>query len=356
MKKNLLIVIDNLGIGGGQNMVCELVKNIDSTQYSVSVLCYGVKRNSAIEEQLEALCKVEHMNVIGRITPIYMWKVLRKISALKPDILHAHLGGITFALPWARIHRKPIVITAHTKPEKAFSSRNEKQLRSGLKKKFVKLVAVSQENFLACKDYFGIGDDKCFCINNGIDVNKFYSEEHSSFSFINVARQDENKNQALLIRCFAKIHAKYSDTRLILVGDGPCHLDLIKLAKDLGVGDFVEFPGLISNVEEYYARSDVYVQSSFREAMPLSVLEAMAAKLPLISTDVGGLKDVVKDNGILVEVGNEEAFYNAMKELYEIEESARVQYGMESAKLVKKYSAENMTIEYCKLFDSLIWS
>lgn len=334
-------------------MVYELVKSIDKNNYSVTVLCYGVKRNSTIEEKLEKICRVVYMNITGRITPTDMWKVLRKISALKPDILHAHLGGITFALPWARLHRKPIVITAHAKPEKAFSKRNEKQLRAGLKKDFIKLVAVSKENHIACKEYFGIGDDKSFCINNGIDVKRFYRDEHEGFVFINLARQDDNKNQALLLKCFKRLHDEYSDVRLILAGDGPCHKSLIELAETIGISEFVEFPGMVSNAENYYARSDVYVQSSYREAMPLSVLEAMAAGLPIISTDVGGLKDVVRDNGVLVESGNEENYYQAMKKLYSESEDILDRYARTSKELVNEYSSDLMAEKYSMIFEKL---
>ncbi len=352
--KNLLIVIDNLSVGGGQNMVYELVKNIDSEKFSVTILCYGIKRNTAIEKNLEVICKVIYMNITGHITPLDMLKVMKQISKLKPDVLHAHLGGITFALPWAMAFRKPIVITAHTKPDKAFSKRNEKQLRIGLRKDFVKLVAVSEENHVACKDYFDIDDDKCFCINNGIDVNRFYREEHEGFVFINLARQDENKNQALLLRCFRRLHDEYPAVRMILAGDGPTHNSLIEISKELEISDFVELPGMVSDSENYYARSDIYVQSSYREAMPLSVLEAMAAGLPIISTDVGGLKDVVKDNGILVDAGNEDDFYESMKKLYMAASEKLNKYKTESLKLVKSHSADNMAEEYCRLYESII--
>lgn len=352
--KRLVILIENLEMGGAQNMVLELVKNISTSEYMVAVICCGRKKNSVVEERLEKICDVFYMNITGHIKLSDVTKVLKKIKSLKPDVLHAHLGGVTYALPYSLIHRKPLVVTAHTKPEKAFSRLNEKMLRFALKTNFVKLVAVSDENHLASKKYFGIGDTKCFSINNGIDENRFFRKEHEGFAYINIARQDKNKNQALLIRCFKKIHDHNPDTRLILAGDGPDHTDLKDLAESLGVSDFVEFTGVVPDTENYLAKSDVFVLSSYREAMPLSVLEAMAAGLPIISTDVGGLKDVVKDNGILVEAGNEDAFYNAMKKMYETDSAQMEIYKKQSLKLVEDYTAGKMADKYCNLYEDLI--
>ncbi len=355
MRKNLVVLIENLEMGGAQNMVLELVKNINPDKFSVTVLCSGRKRNSVVEERIEKICKVFYMNIAGHIKLSHMVKALKKIKSLKPDVMHAHLGGVTYALPYSLIYRKPLVVTAHTKPEKAFSKLNEKILRVALKTKHVKLVAVSEENLLLSKKYFGIGNDKCICINNGIDIDRFYKKEHEGFVFINVARQDKNKNQALLIRCLKKIHDENLKASLILAGDGPCHDELKELAKTLGISDFVEFTGVVPDTENYLARSDVFVLSSHREAMPLSVLEAMAAGLPIISTDVGGLKDVVKENGLLVNSKNEEAYYQAMKWLLNASSTEYEEMAAHSQRMVLDFSSVRMAEQYEEIFNKIIW-
>ena len=352
--KKLVVLIENLDMGGAQNMVLELVKNINTSEYSVSVICASRKKDSAVEERIEKVCDVFYMNVAGHIKLSHMTKVLKKIKSLKPDVLHAHLGGVTYALPYSLIYRKPLVVTAHTKPEKAFSRLNEKILRIALKTKRVKLVAVSEENLLLSKKYFGIGNDKCICINNGIDIDRFYKKEHQGFVFINVARQDKNKNQALLIRCLKKIHEENLNASLVLAGDGPCHEELKELAKSLGVSDFVEFTGVVPDTENYLARSDVFVLSSYREAMPLSVLEAMAAGLPIISTDVGGLKDVVKENGLLVNSEDEEAYYQAMKKLLTASKTECEEMSAHSKSMVTDFSSVRMAEQYEEIYNKTL--
>ena len=354
MQKTLLIIIDNLEIGGGQSVVLELVKNIDISRYRVVTLCYGVKHNTSIENELEKLCSVEYLNISKKIGFSEMRYVLKRISDIDPDIVHAHLGGVTFGLPWAIIHHKPIVVTAHTIPEKAFSRMNEKQLRIGLKLGKVMLVAVSENNYVRCKEYFNINDQKCRFVNNGVDSNKYYILPHDKFSFINVATHNDNKNQQMIIRAFADISKKHNNIKLILVGDGPTHDALIKLANELGVSDKVEFTGLVSNPEMYYQNADVYIQSSHREAMPMSVLQAMMAHMPIISTNVGGLDDVVKENGFLIDDNDITALSKEMERLILMDTEKLSYMKGKSREIAMKYSSEEMALSYMNIFDELL--
>lgn len=354
MQKTLLIIIDNLEIGGGQSVVLELVKNIDISRYKVVTLCYGVKHNTSIENELEKICSVEYLNINKKIGLSEMRYVLKRISEINPDIIHAHLGGVTFGLPWSIIHRKPIVITAHTIPEKAFSRMNEMQLRISLKLGKVMLVAVSENNYARCKEYFNIDDQKCRFVNNGVDSNKYYILPHDKFTFINVATHNDNKNQQMIIRAFADISKKHNNIKLILVGDGPTHDSLIKLANELDVIDKVEFTGLVSNPEKYYQNADVYIQSSHREAMPMSVLQAMMAEMPIISTNVGGLDDVVKENGYLIDDNDIMNLSKRMETLILMDKEQLSYMKGKSREIAMKYSSEGMALSYMKIFDELL--
>lgn len=353
MQKTLLIIIDNLLIGGGQTVVLELVKNLECSRYKAVVLCYGVKRDTSIEKELEELCTVKYLNIKGKIGFSDMVYVLKKLSEIDPDIIHAHLGGVTFGIPWSIIHKRPIVITAHTIPEKAFSKMNEMQLRLALKTKKVKLVAVSEENCSKCKEYFKIDNKKCRFVNNGVDSHKYYIVPHDGFNFINVATHNENKNQQLIIKAFAALCEKYDNIKLILVGDGPTHGMLMKLTADLGIRNKVIFPGLVSNPEKYYQDADVYIQSSHREAMPMSVLQAMMARMPIISTNVGGLVDVVKENGILINDNDIQALFEAMESLIVMDCEKRNFMKEQSRKIAMKYSSEAMALSYMNIYNEL---
>lgn len=350
--KRLLIAIGNLNIGGGQTVVRKLVENIDRTQYEVKVLCCGPQRGTVTEKKVSEVCEVEYLGMNG--TNVFgLVRAFRSISSYAPDVIHAHLGGVNVALPWCLLHKKRLVITAHTKPEKAFTPKMEKLVRSGVKKGLVYLIAVSEANFAACKAYFGLGDDRCFCVNNGVDVGRTTPSAHEGFTYINVATHNKNKNQEAILRCFARLASEQPDVTLTLAGDGPEHGYLAELAKTLGVSDRVAFPGMVDEPEGLYRTSDVYVQASHREAMPMSVLEAMGIGLPVIATDVGGLKDVVRDNGILVPDGDEDALYGAMRTLYHSTGEEKARRSSRSLEIVKAYSAEKMAAEHIAVYQTV---
>ena len=348
--KRLLILISNLSVGGAQKMVCELVDKLDKKRYQPIIFCLSKKSGTYIEEALEKIAEVEYFGMEGKVKFKSLMNLIKRITAVKPDVIHAHMGGVLYAIFWSLLHNKKIAATIHTRPD-CFYERNKKLLNIAIKLKKIILVAVSKKNYIACKQFFD--DDICMFINNGIAIDSFCKKEHEQFTFINVATHNQNKNQSMILRCFKRFSDIYDDSRLLLLGDGPEHKNLIALAEKLGISDRVEFAGSVHNTEDYYAVSDVYLQSSHSEAMPLSILEALATGLPILSTDVGGIKDVVKENGILVSDNDEEAFFEGMKTLYEANEEAKKKMSEISLSIVKEYSSEKMALEYMDFYDSL---
>ena len=339
-------------MGGAEHMVYELIKNLDRNQYAIKILCYGGKKNTPLEKQMEAECEVLYGNVRGTISLLDFLKVFKIMNSVNPDIIHAHMGGVTFAVPWIWLKKKPLVITVHTKPERAFSKKNDWMIRHSLKK--VRLIAVSQENKQLLQKHYSVDDSICKSINNGVDTNRFTREKHDVFTYINVARQDENKNQKVILDSFATVHTEFPNTKIFLIGDGPLHHKLCQDVRQMKLEDAVCIPGLTETPERYYALSDVFVLASHREAMPLSVLEAMAAGLPVISTDVGGLRDVVKDNGIIVEDNNPDALYQAMRQLIKSSDLERNRMGSVSKQIVINYSSPKMAEQYSSIYLSLL--
>jgi len=352
-KKRITVVINNLGVGGAERMVYELLRKIDSEHFAVCVLCYMRKGSTPLEQYVENLFPITYLNHTGHVTFKAIIRVVYAIWKTNPDLVHAHLGGAGFSAIWAVLFRKPLIITVHTKPEKAFTEKIEMFIRMALRAGKTRLVAVSKENEDMVRKHYGLDAKKAQYVNNGIDLQRFYRKEHAGFTLINVARQDDNKNQAALLRCFQKLHAAHPETRLFLLGDGDNHEALKTQAVDLAVADAVTFTGNVINTEEYYAVSDLYVQCSFVEAMPMSVLEAMAAGLPVVATRVGGLGDVVKDNGILVPAGDEESLYKAIETVYYQNTAQKDAMRQASLRLVQAYSSTGMAREYEKIYNEM---
>jgi glycosyltransferase involved in cell wall biosynthesis len=115
-----------------------------------------------------------------------------------------------------------------------------------------------------------------------------------------VAALRPEKNFARLLRAFARVRRE-RPCQLIVVGDGAERPSLESLAQDLGISGSVRFAGHIDDPVPYYRSFDVFVLTSDTEQMPYTVLEAMAAGLPVVSTDVGDIRAMVsEENGLLV--------------------------------------------------------
>lgn len=352
MAINVVLAIGNFAVGGAENMVYELAKNIDKQKINLHILCYGTRRDNALSEAVEKVCDVRYLNTTGSITISTVRKVISALDEINPDVVHGHMGGIGFAAIWSFIRRRGFAATIHTRPDKAFSKKIEMLFRLRMHWPRACVVAVSEENRKLVKAHFRLRDSKCTYVNNGIDLGKFYRNPHEVFTFINVARQDENKNQSMLLESFALMRKQVPDVRLLLVGDGPLHDELQKKAVNLGLDKHVVFTGNVSNVEDYYAQSDTFVLCSYREALPLSVLEAMAAGLTVISTNVGGVVELIDGNGILIDNINATDLANAMLTVLKGKDKPHYS-GCQSVKVVQRFSSREMSNKYMQIYYDL---
>jgi glycosyltransferase involved in cell wall biosynthesis len=129
-----------------------------------------------------------------------------------------------------------------------------------------------------------------------------------------VGRFSEFKDQGLLLRALARVPGK---ARLKFVGDGEAEAGVHRLAEDLGIRERVEFMGSRGDVPEILARTDVFILASRLEALPISILEAMRAGLPVIASNVGGVSEEVVngETGLLVAAGSVEELSEALQRL-----------------------------------------
>jgi glycosyltransferase involved in cell wall biosynthesis len=375
---NVAITIDELDMGGAQHVVYELVKHIDKSKYSITIICTDGKVNSLLETRMlkesvdqgysivflknREFIKIQTRfvlfnkiyNKLKRILLdiIIIYELSRELKKAKPDIIHAHQHGI-WAIYWTIFHHVPVITTVHTNPQVTFSHETEKFiLKLSLLLRCNILIGISKYNRELIKEFWHLDETYTRYVNNGIDIDNYDSKVHEIFTFINVSRQDENKNQSLILRAFARLYMEDTSfpMKLFLVGDGITHSLLRKQAEELKIKKLIDFTGYVDSVKEYLAISDIYISSAHREGLSLSVLEAMATKLPIIATDVGGVRDLAQENGILIADDDEEGLYLAMKELRHNDE-LRIYKGNKSREMVQNYSAESMAKEYSLIYD-----
>jgi glycosyltransferase involved in cell wall biosynthesis len=144
-----------------------------------------------------------------------------------------------------------------------------------------------------------------------------------------VGRFEIAKDYPNMLRAFRTVRGRQPDAILLLVGRGSLQAETEALTRELGLSDAVRFAGVRDDVPQVMAAADAYVMSSAWEGMPMVLLEAAAAGLPIVATAVGGNREVVVDreSGFLVPPRDEAALADAMTRLGSLPQASRVAMG-----------------------------
>jgi len=175
------------------------------------------------------------------------------------------------------------------------------------------------------------------------------------FKILSVARFDKIKGHIFLIEGFKKfIETDNPNAKLILVGDGAERKNIEKIAAEKKILNSIEFAGFITNTEFYYLSSDIFVLPSLSEGTPVVLLESMSFKLPIISSNLPAISEILKNKSeaLLIEPASSEAIYLAIKELfYDTEKRSKL-----SKKAFEKYylhfSFEKQYLKLKKIYES----
>jgi len=158
-----------------------------------------------------------------------------------------------------------------------------------------------------------------------------------------------------LLDAWLAVQRRFPNARLAFVGDGEKRADLEASAERAGLKNTVLFVGRISHVNDYLRRADIFVIPSAREGMPLALLEAMAAGLPVIGSKTGGMVDVIRhgENGLLVEPGDQEGLVSCLSLLMGSEER-RSELGKKARHTVNQhFRLDAVADRYIALYQSL---
>lgn len=351
------MVIPDLDVAGAQVMVIELLSGLVKTNDEYVLIVMQKKQDNILTEKVKDLnigLRYLTINKSGYICrKIEHYKKLAKVlSEEQPDIIHAHLE-YRYTWLYCILNKKIIVETIHSQAYRIKSLLILGEYKLLRKKGLIYPVVVSESGGEEFGQLFHESKENITIISNPVNCGKYsvpdrvYTSEIINFVF--VARFEEIKNHDMLLRAFCIAEKEIPDIRLILVGDGKLLEKEKQTAKQLGIENKVIFKGQRNDISKILEESDVCVISSKSESFSLALVEAMSAGLPVIVTSVGGMRDIVKDNGVLVKNNDENEFANAMIDLAENEEKRR-QMGKKSVQLAQKYDAKICCEKYRNLY------
>ena len=217
------------------------------------------------------------------------------------------------------------------------------------------MISISPEIFKIAKELYPTSN--CININNGIVINGIDEESNNlnnqkKYDFIIVASLEKVKNHKLLFDAISKIDDEIS---VLCLGDGTCRKEYEMYINKIGISNKISLYGAVDNVADFLSLSKCLILCSTREGNPISILEAMAAGLPVIASRVGGIPDIVKHeiNGLLFESQNVDELIECMKKIKNDEKRFSI-IGKNNKEFVKQFSIENTVEGYYKFYNKIL--
>jgi glycosyltransferase involved in cell wall biosynthesis len=382
----VLRVIARLNVGGPALHVSYLTRGLAERGYDTTLVTGHVGPTEGSMEYVaeEAELRPLYLDTLQRsLAPLAdlsaLVRLVRLLRRLRPHVLHTHtakagaLGRVAALLvPGAR---PPVVVhTYHGHVLTGYFSRLSSRVFLEVERLLAQvtnvLVAVSPE---VRDDLVRLGvapASKFTVIRLGLDLERRIEAPPGarervraelgiavdSFVVSWLGRMTGIKRVDDLLRAFAELRGRGVDAVHLLLGDGPDRPELETLAAELGIGDAVRFTGFRADVGSIYHASDVVALSSANEGTPVSLIEALAAGCPVVTTDVGGAFDVVDEGraGVLVPFGDLRAFADALEDLARSPGRRRELGEAGRRHVLARYSVERLLDDVDELYRSLL--
>ena len=335
-KTNLLFVMIDLAPGGSERVVLDLARNLDRALFNVYVAFFsGGALHSAFSEVCKQLFQVSKKHGFD---PAAMLQISKIIHSNSVDVINAHhYMPFVYSYPGSKIfHKRRLIYTEHSVPEvEAIASNKHKHFCNVMFSNTDKVIGVSWEIADSFRKVFPIHSRKFANIANGIDIDRFATQvdrdevrlqwgirpEH--FLIGTVANFRKVKNHNCLIRAFDKLSTIYPHTRLVLVGRGypedseNSEEEVRHLIEMYNLQDRVLLTGYREDIASILHMFDVFCLPSSSEGLPVSILEAMAARVPVVGSNVRGIKEVIlpEETGLLFPSDDQSGLVQALERL-----------------------------------------
>lgn len=337
-KIHLLFRIRSMEIGGVQKVLLEYLKNIPQNIFDISLiinlhqgeLLNEIPQNIKVysigkgKENLSKNPWIKTFQLIIRRGILYFYKMFptflyQKLST-KPDIEIAFETSVFSDVINSPIENSKKIAWLHNDLVNTNSDENINLQIISLMKKFDICIFVSEFAKNNLKKHYNIDFSKAYVINNPINPKEI-QEKSSTFKpilsspcFVAAGRLTKSKGCLTLLSVHQKLIENGFHHYIYILGDGPEKQNLIQKIKKLSVENTFILLGNQNNPYPYFKESNYFIHPSHRESYPMVILENLLLNKPIISTNVGGIPEMIDDgiDGVLVNY-NEEEIFQAMK-------------------------------------------
>ena len=350
--KKVLHLLNYLGNGGTETYIYSLAKKLHNKtcKFYLAYSEDGIGRKMFEDMDIELI----HLDMKGPFDINAAKKLKRICKELSIDVVHTHFLRENYISIISKLlgNRPKLINTRHMLLENSKGVILTNKLLTRFDDAII-AVSSSVNNQLLEE---GIPEKRIELIYNGIDISEWESPFELTFRkeynmpedmliITSVSRFTEEKGHEFLLDSIVLFKTYTENNKIgekkfkfVLVGDGVLLESMRKKSYELGINDDVIFTGFRRDIKNILKSSDIFVSHSKSEAFGISILEAIAAKLPVITTDSGGTIEIINhtyDDGILIDYGDKEALAKSIINLIN-EEELRNSYSSKALELVKQ--------------------
>jgi glycosyltransferase involved in cell wall biosynthesis len=367
-KIKVLHIVPMLSPGGAERVAVHIVMRLNRDRYEPVVVSLWGRLECDLDRLLEeAGIEVRYLGKRPGFDYRTYYRLHRALRDYSPDIVHTHLHVLRYALPsFLILNRASLLHTVHNLAEREIETGMRWIQRYAFNHGVVP-VAVADEVAISLRRLYGV--QRCRVISNGIPTDYYARPQASRWEwraregfgendvlFVCVARFAAQKNHTLLLKAFAQGPASDPMAHLVLVGEGVLREQLEEQTHQLGLARQVHFLGVRTDIPDLLGAMDVFALSSDYEGNPLSVMEAMAAGLPIVATAVGGVPNLLENGreGFIVQPGNVQDLSNAISCILQNRE-LRQSLGRAAAQRAREnFDVSAMVQAYEEMYENLL--
>ncbi len=355
-------------IGGSETVALNICSHLDRSLFEPLVLFLYERQGGPMGELLTKQQIPWHCLKMNRWKRLLRpWLIARTLKRLEVDILHIH--HLNFYLQVRKgadiAGLKGTVLTEHSYRQLHDNPVMQAKLQQAAKEvDFFTVISRKMQNDFVHN--FGVNSSLIHVIYNGVDTERFSPEYTSKRPtvlpsganckiLLSVGRLVKEKDHATLLYALQLLVQAGEKVHSVIVGDGPLRNEIETLATRLGVREHLTLTGTRNDIVACLHHADIFVLSSRSEGLPMVLLEAMATGLPVVSTGVGGIAEIIEDgiSGLLVPPESPKQLAEAIRIVLVHEELRQKMTIQARQQIFDRYCQKKITEEYCRIYSAI---
>lgn len=326
----ILQIVASLNVGGAEKFAVDLSNELSLKNDVFLCVLDKIDNTMILKKQINTNVTVISLNKTTSYSIGTVWDLYKLVKELQPDIIHTHLRSLAYSGLYITLLNVPVVHTIHNLAHKEAGNKIQKLYKIFFNYFNVTPVSISQKVLESTEKVYGSKYSEL--VYNGVKALKktnlydsvkeevdSYKKNTTTKCLLNIGRISKQKNQLMFINVIKALNKMDMDFVLLFIGSQTNEKEYAQIcSKNAETISNIFFLGEKSNIGDYMYCTDAFCLSSLYEGLPLVVLEALSARVPILSTPAGGVPDIIQNgvNGYLSDDFTEKSYKQMLIKFY----------------------------------------